>query len=66
MGTNQANVVDVPTVVFVSWPKITLSQLLSEKAHYHGSKSTCPAKDLLSFDECAMLNILNLEDRLLS
>jgi hypothetical protein len=56
---------DVPKMIFSFWQKIALPKVLGEKVHYHGEKYTCPAKDLVFFDECVDENFPEPECRTL-
>jgi hypothetical protein len=38
--------IGIPTLVFDSWPKITLMKVLCGKKHCCDGKSTCPARDI--------------------
>jgi hypothetical protein len=62
----QANTLDVIKLVFVSYPKTPSQKLLYGKAHYHDTKSTCPAKDLIFFDNCSAINIPKLDVAMLT
>jgi hypothetical protein len=48
-GPNQTRMMDVPMLLFVSWPKISLFKVLCWKAHRHDAKSACPAQNLVFF-----------------
>jgi len=64
MGSNHASTVDVPILVSVSWPKSAFLKLLWGNVHCCDEKSTCPSKDLVSFDESAVKCVPKLEDRM--
>jgi hypothetical protein len=55
---------DVPTLSFVFWLKVALLKLYG-KADSPDPKSTSPAKELVFLNECAAVNVLVLEGRML-
>jgi hypothetical protein len=56
MGQDLVSTVDVLTLVFGLWPKISLWKEMYGKAHCHDAKSICLAKDLISLIECTAVN----------
>jgi hypothetical protein len=60
-GSNQASIVNVRKLAFLFWSKVTLLKVLCEKVYFHDAKSTCPAKDLVFFDEYSTVHIPKLE-----
>jgi hypothetical protein len=61
MNKSHGTTVDVPTVVFVPWPKITLQKVLHGKEQCHDAKTTTAVKDLVFFDECVAIKFQNLK-----
>jgi hypothetical protein len=52
MGSNEASMADIPTVIFVFWPTLALAKVLVRRQIVHDAKSTYPAKDLNLFNSC--------------
>jgi hypothetical protein len=48
------NMTDAAALVFVFWPKISVLEVLCQKAHCYDMKSICPAEDLIFF----LMNVL--------
>lgn len=64
---NETSVMDVPTLVFISVPKISLPKMCG-KAHYHRIKPTCAAKDFVFSDGPSeiLMRIVGAQPRLKS
>jgi hypothetical protein len=56
---------DVPTLVFVSWPEIALQETLCGKTHCGVAKSTCSFRDLVFLNEYFIINVEKLQGRVL-